>query len=65
MGAHFWGQVGATAVDCALVLSLAGRQIEHEAIRCELHDVNPSGRFFSLLTATIIGGVFLCMVIWS
>ena len=65
MGAHFWGQVGATGVDVALVLTVAARTIEYEAIRCELHDIPPSVSFVVRLTATILGGVVLAMVIWS
>ena len=66
MGAHFWGQVGATAIDLALVLNIAAHSIAAEDNRMmRTGDEEPAMRFTVGLIGTIAGGVFLCGVIWS
>jgi len=65
MGAHFWGQVGATIVILLLVLGSLGRMVEVEALACDLADRLPSRSFFTKCVAVVVAGIFLAVVIWS
>ena len=65
MGAHFWGQVVATAITTSLVLNLMARLVEFEALRAQFQDVGPRASFFFALAATLVGGVLVAVVIWS